>query len=95
MIQLKINETHRIGALNHYQKHNESRVASTSQKRQTDAVQISAEAKEMLSSSQTTSAERAQQIEQLKQSVATGTYHVEAGKIAEKLIPYFINNQKE
>ncbi|MFX3631591.1 MAG: flagellar biosynthesis anti-sigma factor FlgM [Candidatus Pristimantibacillus sp.] len=85
---MKINESQRISALNHYQKLNESRTTGMNQKRQTDAVQISAEAKEMLSSSQTTSAERAAHIEQLKQSVATGTYHVDAGKIAEKLLPY-------
>ena len=33
-------------------------------------------------------AERAQRIGELKQSVSTGTYHVDAGKIAEKLWPY-------
>lgn len=85
---MKINDSQRISALNHYQKLNESRTTAMNQKRQTDAVQISAEAKEMLFSSQSTSAERTAHIEQLKQSVATGTYHVDAGKIAEKLLPY-------
>lgn len=92
---MKINESQRISALNQYQKLNESRASGTSKKAQKDAVQISAEAKEMLSSSQTNNADRAKQIEQLKQSVSTGTYHVEAGKIAEKLLPYLRNNQNE
>ncbi len=85
---MKINETNRIGAANPYLKHNEARVASTGKARPKDEVQISAAAKEMLSNSQTHGAERAKQLEQLKQSVASGTYHVEAGKIAEKLLPY-------
>jgi negative regulator of flagellin synthesis FlgM len=85
---MKINETNRIGATNPYQKHNEARIASTSKARQKDEVQISAAAKEMLTTSQSQGAERTKQLEQLKQSVASGTYHVEAGKIAEKLLPY-------
>ncbi|MUT65021.1 flagellar biosynthesis anti-sigma factor FlgM [Paenibacillus sp. NEAU-GSW1] len=89
---MKINETQRLGALNYYQKQNESRVSGASQKRKADEVRISEEAKEMLSSSQTANPERAKHIEQLKQSVATGSYHVEAGKIAEKLLPYLRNN---
>ncbi|NIK79346.1 negative regulator of flagellin synthesis FlgM [Paenibacillus castaneae] len=85
---MKINETNRIGGLNPYQKQNETRVNGTNKARQKDEVQISAAAKEMLSTSQTSSTERTKQIEQLKRAVASGTYHVEAGKIAEKLLPY-------
>ncbi|WP_139996957.1 flagellar biosynthesis anti-sigma factor FlgM [Paenibacillus paridis] len=92
---MKINETNQINRLNSYQKQNEARVSGTSKARQKDEVQISAAAKEMLTTSQMTSAERTQQIEQLKSSVASGTYHVEAGKIAEKLLPYLKNNQSE
>ncbi|MOA57141.1 Anti-sigma-28 factor, FlgM [compost metagenome] len=51
-------------------------------------MQISAAAKEMLNTSQMNDAERNKHLEKLKQSVASGTYHVEAGKIAEKLLPY-------
>lgn len=88
---MKINDTNRIGALNPYQKHMEARASSSSKARQKDEVQISAAAKEMLSTSQMNNTERKQHIEQLKQSVATGSYHVEAGKIAEKLLPYLKN----
>lgn len=92
---MKINETNRIGGLNPYQKQNEMRVNGMNKARQKDEVQISAAAKEMLSTSQTSSTERTKQIEQLKRAVASGTYHVEAGKIAEKLLPYLKNNQSE
>lgn len=85
---MKINEPNRIGALNHYQKQYESRVSGTNKARQKDEVQISTAAKEMLTTSQASSAERKKLIEELKQSVTTGTYHVEADKIAEKILPY-------
>jgi len=84
---MKINESNRIGALNAYQKQAGSRV-DQAKARKKDEVQISAAAKEMLTTSQLNNAERKQHIEQLKQSVASGTYRVEAGKIAEKLLPY-------
>lgn len=90
--KLKINETNRIGGLNSYHKQNESRLSETNKTRKKDEVQISDAAKEMLSTSKASSAERTQQIEQLKRSVASGTYHVEAGKIAEKLLPYLKDN---
>lgn len=86
---LKINETNRIGgATNPYHKQNELRLDDRKQARRKDEVQISAAAKEMLTTSQASSPERRKYIDQLKQSVASGTYHVEAGKIAEKLLPY-------
>ncbi|MCA0757549.1 flagellar biosynthesis anti-sigma factor FlgM [Paenibacillus sp. N4] len=85
---MKINETNRIGAHNPYQKQHEARLSQSNKPRQKDEVQISAAAKEMLNSSQTQGTERSKQIEKLKQQVASGTYHVEAGKIAEKLLPY-------
>lgn len=85
---MKINETNRIGALNPYQKQNESRTNGANKAQKKDEVQISAAAKEMLTTSKSNDAERNQRIELLKRSVASGTYHVEAGKIAEKLLPY-------
>lgn len=89
---MKINEPNRIGAINPYQKQKDAHAMGVNKARQKDEVQISAAAKEMLTTSKTTDAERIKQIEQLKNSVASGTYHVEAGKIAEKLLPYLRNN---
>lgn len=85
---MKINETNRIGGTNPYQKQTEVRADGAKKARQKDQVQISAAAKEMLTFSQAQGAERSKQIERLKNEVASGTYHVEAGKIAEKLLPY-------
>ncbi|CAM2934129.1 flagellar biosynthesis anti-sigma factor FlgM [Paenibacillus sediminis] len=88
---MKINETGRIGAINSYQRNVEARENFTGKKnRQKDQVSISPEAKEMLEAqNQVQDPQRAERINDLKQSVATGTYYVDAAKIAEKLLPYF------
>jgi negative regulator of flagellin synthesis FlgM len=83
---MKINETQRLGAINHYRQQHEARTDQTGKKaKQKDEISISAEAKELQGSQGTTVNPR---VEELKNSVATGTYHVEARKIAEKLLPY-------
>jgi len=88
---LKINDINRVNGINKgYQQQldfrKESKLASKK-----DEVQISPEAQEMLESSRAESSERAEQVKALKQAVQTGTYHVEAGKLAEKLLPFFKN----
>ena len=87
---MKINENQRIGNINKYIQNNESRsVSGTEKKKRKDEVQISAEAKELLeNTSAVRSNEQNQRIQELKESVSAGTYHVEARKIAEKLFPY-------
>lgn len=85
---MKINETGRVGAVNSYQKHNGQHINATNKKKQTDQVQISSEAKELQSMNLAQSSEHAAKLNSLKQQVQTGTYRVEAGKIAEKLLPY-------
>ncbi|GGD92271.1 flagellar biosynthesis anti-sigma factor FlgM [Paenibacillus nasutitermitis] len=90
---MKINETQRIGAVNPYQKQSEQRAGNTERKRQTDEVQISAEAQEMLSYSRTNQTDKSKRIDELKQEVSTGNYHVDAGKIAEKLLPYLTDKK--
>ncbi|WP_341279879.1 flagellar biosynthesis anti-sigma factor FlgM [Paenibacillus sp. FSL H8-0537] len=95
MNKLKINEPGRIHSINQYQKKNDMAVNNANKKQKKDEVQISAAAKEMLSTSQTNGPERAKQIESLKQSITSGTYHVDSGKLAEKLLPYFSNNPSE
>lgn len=85
---MKINETQRLGAVNPYQKQSQ-RAVETNSKKKRDDLQISAEAMEMLQSQQgVKSPERQKQLDELKSQVSTGTYQVEAGKIAEKLLPY-------
>ncbi|MGG6313270.1 flagellar biosynthesis anti-sigma factor FlgM [Paenibacillus macerans] len=88
---MKINETGRVGAINNYQRQVESQRKDTDSKaRRKDEVSISAEAKELLKAQETgLDSERIQRIEDLKSQVSSGTYQVDSGKIAEKLVPYF------
>lgn len=88
---MKINENKRIGALNPYNKSNENRSAGIVGKKDKpkDQLEISSEAKELLSTSGTTrTPEHLSRLEELRDSVNSGTYHVDAKKIAEKLLPY-------
>lgn len=85
---MKINESQRIGAINQYRQQNEQRAGTAGKKRSQDEVSISAEAKEMLTNSQTQKEERLNRVNDLRKEVASGTYHVAAGKIAEKLWPF-------
>lgn len=86
---MKINETRRVGAINPYQANGGPRTESSGRKRQTDNVQFSSEAMEMLAQTRLNGPERTQKLEELKQSVATGSYRIDAGKLAEKLLPFF------
>ncbi|GIP40982.1 hypothetical protein J31TS4_42620 [Paenibacillus sp. J31TS4] len=87
---MKINETQRIGAIHSYNRSQQQAQAQAERKKQKDEVHISAEAKELQQSSGAGASQEArrEQIEALKKAVSSGTYHVEAGKIAEKLLPY-------
>lgn len=86
---MKINDTQRVGGINPYRRNQDSKSLRTDKKDLgKDQIQISSEAKELLEANVAQSTSQAEKVQQLKQSVATGTYHVEAGKIAEKLLPY-------
>ncbi|GMK38258.1 hypothetical protein PCCS19_13120 [Paenibacillus sp. CCS19] len=93
---MKINETQRLGAVNPYRNKNDLRAAQTNNKQKRDNLQISSEAMEMLQSQNVENAkspERQKQLDELKNQVSTGTYHVESGKLAEKLLPYLYRNK--
>lgn len=86
---MKINDINSVARVNKsYQNQVEHRQQSSKTAKK-DQVQISQAAQELLESSRAESTERAEQIKALKQAVQTGTYHVEAGKLAEKLLPFF------
>ncbi|TYP75720.1 flagellar biosynthesis anti-sigma factor FlgM [Paenibacillus methanolicus] len=86
---MKINDMRRISGVNPYQKQNEVRAtANADRKQQKDEVKFSAEAMEMLSTSRSNDAERTQRIQELKAQVASGTYNVDAGKLADKVLPF-------
>jgi negative regulator of flagellin synthesis FlgM len=73
---------------NPYHKQSEQREARTERKKQTDNIQISKEAQDMHSIENQSQQERVNQIANLKEQVQTGTYFVDAGKLAEKLLPF-------
>lgn len=83
MRQMKINESLRVGGVNPYRKTANEHHVSAARAGKKDGVEISAEAKELLSS-----VRNPERLEALKQAVSTGTYQVDAGKVAERLWPY-------
>lgn len=87
---MKINGIHRVGGTNPYSRSQESKAADLSGKRPKpkDEVRISTEAQELLEAQGAAETERARKLSELKQSVSAGTYHVDARKLAEKLLPY-------
>ncbi|XID91015.1 flagellar biosynthesis anti-sigma factor FlgM [Paenibacillaceae bacterium WGS1546] len=85
---MKINETQRIGAYRAFQQQMDARANQTSGKRRKDEVQFSAEAMELLGAQRAEDPNRAQRIDKLKNEVASGTYYVDSGKLAERLLPF-------
>ncbi|MFB9276268.1 flagellar biosynthesis anti-sigma factor FlgM [Cohnella cellulosilytica] len=85
---MKINDTQRIGAYRTYQQQSDIRANQASGKRRKDEVQFSAEAMELLGAQRAEDPNRSKRIESLKNEVATGTYHIDSGKLAEKVLPF-------
>ncbi|MDN4492193.1 flagellar biosynthesis anti-sigma factor FlgM [Ureibacillus aquaedulcis] len=54
----------------------------------TDKIEISSAAKEM-SASSTYNSERAQKLQKLKEDIQSGTYQVDAQKVAEDMVNYY------
>ncbi|MNH88859.1 anti-sigma28 factor FlgM [compost metagenome] len=90
---MKINETGRIGSINSYQRQLDNQRQLTDKKtKRKDEVSISIAAQELLQAQANEKASdpaRIQRIQDLKAQVAAGTYKVDAGKLADKLAPYF------
>jgi len=88
---MRINEPNRAGMIQAYQKTNKTQ-PNSGQKipMGKDEVQISHEALEMLKQVEDPDApERKQRVQELKQQVEQGTYHVPADKIAEKFLSFW------
>ncbi len=85
---MKLNEIGRIAGIQKYASGNGHRSEQASPPRRKDEVSISPEAKELLESQRMNQAELAQRLSELKSSVSAGTYSVDAGKLADKLLPY-------
>lgn len=86
---MNINQVNRVGAVNPYRKQVETGKAGSAGKQalKRDGVEFSDEARKLASGSGGTDPARTERIAELKEAVATGTYSVEAGKVAEKLLP--------
>lgn len=85
---MKINEPGRVGPVNPYKKaaDNRNTFASGKAEKKKDQVEISPEAKELLEAQAADS--KRDRIEELKKSVASGTYQVDARKLAERIFPF-------
>lgn len=93
---MQINDINRINRMNSYRSQSGVHSKSESGKKSAgnDQVHISEEALRLLDSQdKTQDPARSQRIQELQQSVSTGTYHVDAGKIAEKLAPWLIREK--
>ncbi|WP_331872400.1 flagellar biosynthesis anti-sigma factor FlgM [Cohnella abietis] len=88
-MNVKINDSQRISAYRTYQQQSDTRTNQSTGKRRKDEVQFSAEAMELLGAQRADEPNRAQRIESLKNEVSAGTYEVDAGKLVEKLLPFF------
>jgi len=87
---MKIDETRSIGMRQTYGSVTSRRIEGIPDRKRVDEVHISEEAKRLLDAREAQQTERIRKIEALRQEVASGTYYVEAGKIAEKLLPFLL-----
>ncbi|GAA3412808.1 flagellar biosynthesis anti-sigma factor FlgM [Paenibacillus hodogayensis] len=88
-MDMKINGINRVGAPNPYARQDAKLIDLKGRRdKQKDEVKISVQAQELLVAQGMDAEQRIQKVQELKQSVATGTYQVESSKIAEKLFPY-------
>jgi negative regulator of flagellin synthesis FlgM len=91
---MKINDVNRIGSVNPYRNHTASgNTSSVAGKGKKDQLEISEEALKLLKTQDTSIPDtaRVKQLAELKDAVSSGTYHVDASKIANKLLPYLNN----
>jgi negative regulator of flagellin synthesis FlgM len=91
VIAVKINNIQRTNSINPYRNNQDTKPdVKGSKGKQKDEVQISSEAKELLGAQNKANAGTSvEKVQELKSLVSSGNYHVESGKIAEKLMPYF------
>ena len=88
---MKINDINRINRINTaYQVQNDM-FKSNKKAANKDEVHISAAAKQLLETSRAEQTDRTEKLSALKAQIESGTYHVDAGKVAEKLVPFFKN----
>lgn len=88
---MKINPLTRTGAVNPYNNQDlKAKDSSSPNGKRKDEVQISDEAKQLLVALNEVDRSTASEakLQQLKQEVSSGTYHVDARTLAERMLPY-------
>ncbi len=89
---MKINHVNQAGMVNPYRNQAASQAGQVNKKdKARDGVEFSYEARKMLEEAADPS--RAEKIAELKQSVTAGTYHIEAEKLAAKLLPFIVRSK--
>lgn len=88
---MRINEV-KYGLISYQNQLNKSKVQNQRKQGSTDNIEISSRGQEISSAMKSDQVERQKKIDELKQKVTNGTYHVDSQKIADKLISFWKNN---
>ena len=88
---MRINETN-YGLISYQKQQNRVNIEKPVKKESTSAeVTISSRGKEMSQAMMTEQTQRQQRVQELKQLIADGNYHVDSSKIADKMIGFWSN----
>ncbi|MEH7439383.1 flagellar biosynthesis anti-sigma factor FlgM [Neobacillus drentensis] len=88
---MRINDT-KYGFYSYQNQQNRSNTNNTTKKTSTSAeVNISSRGREISQAMMSEQAQRQQRIQELKQQIADGNYHVDSSKIAEKMTAFWKN----
>lgn len=88
---MRINDTN-YGYISYQKQQNRSNIANPAKKTSTSAeVTISARGKEMSEAMMAEQTQRQMRVQELKQKIADGSYHVDSSKIADKMLGFWKN----
>lgn len=93
---MRIHDTNRLGMIQSYQKMGQMipEKNNIQKKQQKDQVEISSQGQEKLKQIREDHVNRQERLIELKQQVELGSYKVDSGKVAEKLLSYLKNTQR-
>jgi negative regulator of flagellin synthesis FlgM len=88
---MRINDT-KYGFYSYQNQQNRSNINNTTKKTSTSAeVSISSRGREISQAMMSEQAQRQQRVQELKQQITGGNYHVDSSKIAEKMTAFWKN----
>jgi negative regulator of flagellin synthesis FlgM len=91
---MRINDTN-YGFYSYKNQQNRSNIANTTKKASTsDDVKISPRGREISQAMMSEQAQRQKRVQELKQQISDGTYHVDSSKVAEKMTEFWTSNSK-